>query len=134
MADEAPSKKLVAGLYKAMLGRARSLAPHFEPGDGSKKLTPDDELTVWNYRELDQEQEWELWRAVKPDGTPQLTPEEIGDKVFPKRRPLITGGGRIEPKEQIAYAMRIAKRAQQRAEAEQTTPEMPAVPGWEGEL
>lgn len=102
------------GLYQAMRKRAEGLANHFKPGYDTKELTPDDVETIWNRRHLTIEQEWELWRAVNPDGTPMYTPEMIGSMVFKDREGLIRSGGRVEPKEWTRFANQTAKRMAER--------------------
>lgn len=114
-----PDKTFLEGLYQAMRARAATMAPHFQPGYGAQELDGDDLETLWNHRSLTLEQEWELWRARNPDGTPMYTPELIGSMVFKDREGLIRSGGRVEPKEWIGWANSTAKRMQARREAKQ---------------
>jgi len=104
LADK-PQEDFSAGLWDAMKGSVAGVSDHFAPGFGSKELTPAEELSIWNERQLSLEQEWELWRAG-------FTPQEIGLKVFGNRQRLAKSGGRVEPADEIAYANRLALRAE----------------------
>lgn len=114
MTETSPGGERAEGLYREALERARGQAPHFQPGYGTKELTPDEIDLLWDQRALSVEQEHELWRAVNEDGTPRYSPEEIGAQVFDQRLRLASGGGRIEPKDQHAWVNKQAKRAEQR--------------------
>lgn len=121
---QSPDERRVKGLYQAALENAKGLATHFQPGYGTKELTPADTDMLWNERALSVEQEHDLWRAVKPDGTPQFTPEEIGLQVFPKRLGLMQGGGRIEPKAQHAWVNTQARRVEKQRQQQMAGPEL----------
>jgi len=127
-----PTPEFIEGLYEAMKARAASLAPHFTPGYGSKAMNADDEDVVWNRRKIPVEQEWELWRQKKPDGTPMFTPSQIGLMVFPDREKFAKSGGRVEPKDWITFANRTAQRMAAKREAQQQSAEMSAPPMTEG--
>lgn len=98
------AEQFAAGLWDSMRGHVAALAPHFSPGYGNSELTPEQELAIWNDRQLSIEQEWELWDQG-------LSAEEIGMRVFPYREQLVKSGGRVEPEQWIAKANALAKRA-----------------------
>jgi hypothetical protein len=123
MAEKSPGEERAKGLYQAAVEHAKGLAPHFQPGYGTKELTPDEIDLLFDQRALSVEQEHELWRATKEDGTPMYSPEEIGTKVFPERLKLASGGGRFEPKDQHAWINKQAKRAEQRRAQQQAMTE-----------
>jgi hypothetical protein len=108
----------IEGLYEAMRKRAADLAPNFAPGYGTKEMTPEDVDLVWNRRVMPVEQEWELWRQTKPDGTPMYTPNQIGLLVFPDREKFAKSGGRVEPAEWIPFVNQTAKRMAAKREAQ----------------
>lgn len=119
------NEPFMRGAMEAAIEKAKGLAPYFGPGYGAKKVQPDEINTAWNTREMSVEQEWDLWRQRKPDGSPMYTPEEIGLKVFPHRERLAKSGGRIQPRDWIAWANQQAERqfkqsGQQPAEGTQT--------------
>lgn len=124
-----PTPEFIEGLYDAMRKRAADMAPSFAPGYGTKKMTPEDVETVWNRRAMPVEQEWELWRAVKPDGSPMYTPAQIGMQVFPEREKFAKSGGRVEPKEWITFANQTAKRMAAKREAQQAALSAPPMEG-----
>jgi hypothetical protein len=114
-----PDEGFLEGLYQAMRSRAQGMAPMFQPGADSTELTPDDKFTLWERRAIPLEQEWELWRAKNPDGTPMYTREQIGLMVFRDREKLSKSGGHLEPKEWIAEANHLAREASKRRAAAQ---------------
>jgi hypothetical protein len=128
---DTPTPHFIEGLYQAMRKRAADLAPHFAPGYGTKAMTPDDLDAVWNRRAMPLEQEWELHRQKKDDGTPLYTPAQIGLLVFPEREKLAKSGGRVEPSEWISWSNQQAKRQAAKREAQQRQLETP--PPMEGE-
>lgn len=110
-----PDQAFLDGLYQTIRKRAAGMAPHFQPGYDATELDGDDLEAVWNERAMPLEAEWELHRALGPDGvTPLYTREQIGLMVFPKRERLAKSGGRVEPKEWISWANSTAKRMEKR--------------------
>lgn len=121
------AEDFTAGLYKAAIESAKQLAPFFQPGYGTKEMTPQEELTLWNERKIPPEQEHDLWRQGRtPDRPgPILSPEEIGATVYPNRMQMMQAGGRIEPKDQHAYANKMAQKAEAQRQAQQADPNQP---------
>lgn len=109
-----PDRDFLEGMYQQMRGRASEMAPRFKPGYGATELDGDELEAVWDKRAMSLEQEWELHRAVNEDGTPKLTREQIGLMVFPERERLAKSGGRVEPREMIAWVNQTARRMEQR--------------------
>lgn len=132
MPDTGPSPEFLKGLYEALRGRAAGLAPHFQPGYDSAELDGADVETLWHRRSMPLEAEWALHRARNPDGTPTYTREQIGLMVFKDREKLAKSGGRVEPKEWIAWTNSTARRMEKKRAARETS-EAPTPPA-EGEV
>jgi hypothetical protein len=119
-----PSSEFLDGLWEQAKARVADMAGQFAPDKAdTRKLTPDDISMLWNTRAMPLEKEWELWRAVKPDGSPMYTREEIGKLVFPEREKLALRGGRIEPKSQISWVNAEAKRQEAKRLAQAPPPD-----------
>lgn len=115
------SEEFMRGLFEQTVEKARGVAAYMSPGLGGKKLTPAEEEMAWSERALSVEQEWDLWRLGRtPEtaGQRPLTPEEIGLQVFPKRERIAKSGGRVQPKEWVAWVNSYAER-QRKKRAEQ---------------
>jgi hypothetical protein len=112
-----PDEGFLEGLYQAFRSRAEGLAPMFQPGYDATEMDGDDIETVWNRRSMSLEDEWKLHQAKNPDGSPMYSRELIGSMVFKDREGLIRSGGRVEPKEWIAFANTTAKRMAAKREA-----------------
>lgn len=109
MPNAEPDAAFLEGAYQALKLRVQGMAKNLTPDKEAKRLTPDEISTLWNTRHMTLEQEWELWKALKPDGTPLYSPEAIGMLVFRDRERLAKSGGNVEPADQIKTANRIAK-------------------------
>lgn len=127
-----PGPAFLEGMYQAIRSRAAGMAPRFQPGYDATELDGDDLEVVWNERAMPLEQEWELHRAMKPDGTPLYTREQIGLMVFHKREKLAKSGGRVEPKEWISWTNQTAKRMAAKREARAAAQAALAPPTMEG--
>lgn len=117
---DSKSEMLISGLWDRLKEKAKGVGGLAAPGVNMDRLTPDEELAIWNRRAIPIEQEWEMWRAGK-------TPEEIGMAVFPDREKLVKSGGRIEPSQWFAYSMKMAQKAEAaRQQGGQPPPDMGA--------
>lgn len=128
-----PDDAFMEGLYQTFMSKAKGMAP-FINSDGAKKLTPDEISLLWNKRAMPIEKEWELHRAVNPDGSPMYSREQIGLMVYPERERLAKSGGNIEPKAFIGQANRIAQREAAKRQAAQATEPYLSDLGMEGGL
>lgn len=113
------SEAFMRGLWDATKAKAAGMAAYAAPGMGGRELSDEEIAQAWNTRALSVEQEWDLWRQRKPDGSPQYTPEEIGMQVFPHREKLAKSGGRVEPKDWIGWANRRAEHEQKKLDSRQ---------------
>ena len=130
------SDNLLVRVAKQYNRRINELAPimaaSLSPPPGSRKLTSDEELAVWNARDpmVDEQALWQE-AAQKIAEAAQMQADErqmallaaeayttVRDAVFPKRRQLIESG-RPGIAEQIAYSNRMANRADKAARKEQ---------------
>jgi hypothetical protein len=101
--DETLARKIWADTKAQALGQAEVMG-HVA---GQKKLTPEEELLLWNTPADGWTPEQEL--ALLLDGKSR---EEVGRQKFPKRQQLIEAGPRFLDKyEQAKYAAQMARKA-----------------------
>jgi hypothetical protein len=118
-----PDDEYMEGLWQRIKAEVGQMAPMLAPDTDARKLNGDDVSMLFNKRHMSLEEEWNLWRAKNPDGTPMFTREMIGLMVFKDREGLAKRGGRLEPKDQIQWVNQQAKREAARRQAQAPPPD-----------